>query len=247
MTISFQSMATGLESGDYVRFQISYNGGSNWNTVWEQYGNHVWTQRNYDLSTFSSGQSNDNSNFMIRFRIYGNDNNDLTYIDNIVVNACDMPPSTTLFNDEFSSTNPLDAGWSGEYPESPSSTDIYSDIYTNDASSYSYDGYYMVTKDDAAAVRSISTVGFENIKLSYYRRTAYAESGDRMVVEWRVGTSGSWTEIERTSPSNTWTENIYSFPNSANDEAEIQIRFWLDDGNSDYALWDNIVVIGYNL
>lgn len=155
-----------------------------------------------------------------------------------------LSSTSTVFSEFFSSDHPLDTGWTGVYPEIPDSYNLYDDIYTNNNPSYAYDGYYMVTKDDAAAVISISTTGYENIELSYYRRTVSAHGGDRMVVEWRAGGSGDWIEIERTHPSDTWSGNIYSFPDSANNQPEIQIRFWLDDGDNDYALWDNIIITG---
>ena len=150
----------------------------------------------------------------------------------------------TLFYDGFSVAHPLDSGWGGEYAENPVSEDLYGDIGTGNVDAFVHVGYYVVTKDDAALIASIDTIGYENIVLSYYRRTYSANSTDRLIVEWRVGDFGAWSEIENTYPFDTWTQNTYAFDGSADNEAVIQIRFWLDDGDFDYAIWDDILVTG---
>jgi len=91
IAITFQSTAQGLETGEYMIFDVSYDG-STWTNV-ANYGNHDWTQRTIDLSSFSGGLSDNNPNFKIRFRINGNENNDKFFIDNI---GC-----YTIFSDNF--------------------------------------------------------------------------------------------------------------------------------------------------
>jgi len=154
-------------------------------------------------------------------------------------------PETVLFEDDFSSNHPLDTEWDGEYVEMPDSEDLYDDIYSSNL--LPHEDYYLVTKDDAAAIISVDTTGYENIELSYYRRTFSTFFGDKVVVEWRIGDSGSWMELERTGPFISWNQNTESLLSTADDQEEIQIRFWLDDGDSDYALWDDIKVIGYEI
>ena len=156
----------------------------------------------------------------------------------------ELPPvPITLFSDAFSSTNPLSDGWTGVYAESGDNESLPNDIYTRNDSN-SYDGYYMVTEDDAAAIRSINTAGYKDIVLSYYRRTSSTGTGDLKKVEWRVGNAGAWTTVESTDPSSTWAQNTFNFPSTADNQSEIQIRFWLDDGEGDYGFWDNVLVQG---
>lgn len=157
--------------------------------------------------------------------------------------ALEQCSRVTLFSDVFSCANPLSAGWTGEYAESGESEYLQYDIYS-EIGAGSYDGHYMVTEDDAAAIRSVNTTGTTGIVLSYFRRTKDAESTDRLVAEWRVGNSGPWTEIERTSSFTTWAQNTYNFPSSADNQSEIQIRLWMDDGEGDHARWDNVLVTG---
>ena len=162
----------------------------------------------------------------------------------IFIAMCSIVAADTLFYDEFSATHPLDSGWTGEYAEDPITENLYADIYSGISAGFIYDGYYAVTKDDAALIASINTTGYESIVLSYYRKTYSANSTDMLVVEWRVGNSSSWLEIENTFPFDAWTPNTYAFDNTAENTAEIQIRFWMDDGDNDYSLWDNVLVEG---
>jgi hypothetical protein len=134
-----------------------------------------------------------------------------------------------LFSDEFSSNHPLDTGWEGEYTGAPNSSDLDSDIFTDDDPELEFDGFYMVTRDTAAAIISVNTVGFEDIVLSYYRTSYPVEVDHDLIIEWRVGDSGNWSEIERFNPADEgWEQNVFSFPDSANGQEEVQVRFYLD-------------------
>lgn len=160
---------------------------------------------------------------------------------------CESGSSTqteTLFLDEFSSTNPLSDGWTGMYAESGDSESLPNDIYTeNSGPSPGSGGYYMVTEDDAAAIRTIDTTGCDDIELSYYRRTNNdAEPSDQFVVEWRIGNAGSWNTIERVNSSESWAFKSFTLPDSAENQAAIQIRFWLDDGEGEKGKWDDVKV-----
>ena len=68
----FWTYAQNLGFGELVYFEISYTGVSGpWYTV-ESWGNHFWTFQSFDLSAFSSGASDNEPNFAIRFRSNGN-------------------------------------------------------------------------------------------------------------------------------------------------------------------------------
>jgi hypothetical protein len=150
----------------------------------------------------------------------------------------------SLFYDGFSSTNPLSTGWNGSYVETPNSMNLTNDIFTDNV--IPHNGYYMVTKDGAAASISVNTLGYENIGLDYWRGS-WASTSDSLMVEWRVGNSGNWNLIELSQFINVWASNSFNFPSSADNQAEIQLRFWLNDSNLEsepVAAWDEIVVTG---
>jgi len=88
VTISYYTKTTFTQDTEAIYFEISDDGGTSWNTVFTSLGNHDWTLRTHDLSTFSSGTCDNNPNFAIRFR---NQGMGLLYVDDIIVNACDIP------------------------------------------------------------------------------------------------------------------------------------------------------------
>jgi len=87
ITISYDSSAVNLDVGEQFFFEVSYDGGTNWSTVLSG-GDHAWTTRTHDLSTFSAGQCNNNPNFAIRFRIDASQVSEIFYVDNVVASGC---------------------------------------------------------------------------------------------------------------------------------------------------------------
>jgi len=153
-----------------------------------------------------------------------------------------------LFEDKFSSTNPLNDGWNYVCPGGGCGFPQSNNVYTDNSITPLHDGYYMVTTNSAGVIRSIDTTNYQNIKLSYYIRTDSVNSNNEIAVEWRVGNSGSWTELERVPAqvyeSNNWFQKNFDLGISAEDEPEIQIRLLLTDGSGDYALWEDIIITG---
>jgi len=96
--------------------------------------------------------------------------------------------------------------------------------------------------DDSNITANISTLGYGNIKLNYTRRTYQTESADRLRMMWRIGNSGPWNYLENIS-NNTWSTKSWSLP-GADNQPLIQVRFFLDNGNDDYGLVDNVTVTG---
>lgn len=54
--------------------------------------------------------------------------------------------------------------------------------------------------------------------------------------------TGNWTQLLRASKSNSWTNQSYTLGNDANNQSEVWISFWMDNGEGDYAKFDNVVV-----
>ncbi len=125
--------------------------------------------------------------------------------------------------------------------------------------------------DDAGMLFKISTVGYSNVNLSFDWRTFLVGTTDRIVVGYHVGSitdfgadfSGSacagngengcyadlrtganswangWTELMRESASNSWNSENFAL---AAGESEVWVAFWMDNGNGDYAKFDNVLV-----
>jgi hypothetical protein len=118
------------------------------------------------------------------------------------------------------------------------------DIYRNNNPSFvSPEGdYYLVIKDDSYVISDISTIGYEDIKLSYYRRTYLLESNDWFRIRWRVGNSGPWTVLENMR-STQWAQRNWDLVGAEN-QPLIQIQFFLDNGDADYGLLDDVLITG---
>lgn len=125
--------------------------------------------------------------------------------------------------------------------------------------------------DDAGMLFKISTVGYSSVNLSFDWRTFLAETPDRIVVGYHVGaisdfgsdfagsacagngengcyadlrsganswTSG-WTELMRDSASNSWNSENLAL---AAGQSEVWVAIWMDNGNGDFAKFDNVLV-----
>jgi hypothetical protein len=86
ISISFDVSAANLDAGEQWTFEISYDGGTNWNVVYTG-TNQGWATQTYDLSTFSGGQSDNNANFAIRFNVTASQNGESVFVDNIVMSG----------------------------------------------------------------------------------------------------------------------------------------------------------------
>lgn len=54
--------------------------------------------------------------------------------------------------------------------------------------------------------------------------------------------TGNWTQLLRASQNNSWTNQSYTLGNDANNQSEVWIAFWMDNGEGDYAKFDNVLV-----
>lgn len=112
-----------------------------------------------------------------------------------------------------------------------------------------------VTNPDAAATQlSLSTVGFNTIKLSFDWRLidSSPSNNDEFSVSWKTGSSTIWTTLFSTGLGGTcsifscnWDSELFSLGNSANDNAQIQLRFWTNvNSQDDGVLVDNVLLTG---
>ena len=119
------------------------------------------------------------------------------------------------------------------------------DIVSDDA----FEGTSLLLEDDVAGFVTIDTIGKENIVFSYQRRLVDGEGADMLRVGWKFGPAtndwNDYTELEATNNS-SWALALWNLPASAND-GSIGIAFYLDDGEGDFGLIDDVLVTGTDI
>lgn len=153
--------------------------------------------------------------------------------------------ASTIFSDNFNDNN-LN-GWSSDYFGSCETCSIFFDVGTDNNSNVDYDNtHYAWMEDDAAIYKWINTTGYQNISLSYCARTYSLGGSDRLRTGWKTGSFSSnwagWAELENIIDS-SWDCNSYNLGISANNGG-VWIAFYLDNGEYDRGLVDNVVVSG---
>jgi hypothetical protein len=54
--------------------------------------------------------------------------------------------------------------------------------------------------------------------------------------------TGNWTQLLRASYSNAWTSQSYTLAPTVENQSEVWLAFWLDNGEGDYGKIDNVMV-----
>ncbi|MFA5856910.1 MAG: BPL-N domain-containing protein [Candidatus Pacearchaeota archaeon] len=110
--------------------------------------------------------------------------------------------------------------------------------------SYSAEVKPMSTTEPASSIeKAVSTSGFSNLKLSYYRRLIGLDIADEFKVKWYDGTT--WFVLEQTGSSSandaSYLSKEFSLPSSANNNPNFRIRFECTAGaTSEFCRVDNI-------
>lgn len=55
-------------------------------------------------------------------------------------------------------------------------------------------------------------------------------------------TTGNWTQLLRATRQDAWQSASYLLPNAVENQSEVWVSFWLDNGEGDFAQIDNILV-----
>ena len=140
-----------------------------------------------------------------------------------------------LFYDDFEGTmSDLNAKW-----DVHDHGYVGDDVYLSDT--FTPGDQYVVLKDDAYIIASFDATEYDDVTLSYDRRTYSLGSSDRLVVLWRIGSSG-WTQLE-TVTGNSWETKTWDL-DGAEHQSLVQVKFFLNDGNYDYGLVDDVVITG---
>lgn len=100
----------------------------------------------------------------------------------------------------------------------------------------------MRIKKSSSMEASIDTTNYTGITLSYDRRSKNFDSGEALLVEWHDGSS--WNTVEQTSDT-AWSSQSFALPASADDNANVKIRFSTNaNNNNERADVDNVLVTG---
>jgi N-sulfoglucosamine sulfohydrolase len=149
------------------------------------------------------------------------------------------PPVTLpeLFRSDFESQNFTTEGW----VVSPTGIAEFK-------TAAAYTGTYGVRlKKGVSITATIDATGHENIEVAYARRPFILIDPEDLTVEWRPNGS-SWNTLEVVNAPDDqqpWTEKLFELPASADDQANLQLRFTVVSSlNVEKAYIDQVVVSG---
>jgi hypothetical protein len=151
-----------------------------------------------------------------------------------------------LFSDNFNSASST-SNWILTYLKNPGSQNIIGDAKTTTVEAY--EGASLILDDRAAALKPISTKGYENISVSYCRRAKLALPFNYLRVGWKLTTTqaadwSGWNELDRVPWYNfIWYCSTFNLPTTANNSS-IELAFFGDEIEGNYGLVDNVVVSG---
>ena len=103
------------------------------------------------------------------------------------------------------------------------------------------------TQPASVMQRTISTLGYESIIFSYYKRNIGLDSADEFQVEYYNGTG--WTILEQTDSASSndaiYVSRSYSLPSVVSDNINFAIKFECTAGaTSEYCRIDNVNISG---
>ena len=149
---------------------------------------------------------------------------------NIHVDAASSDP-IDIFYDDFENDN-LNDIWvkSGN-------------VLTKSVSAFS-GAFGVMVKNTSSLEKSVSTVGYTDITISYDRKVTNYDSGENLVVEWSSDGS-NWNTLEVTADT-SWANKSWLLPIEAEEQADFTIRFVTNaNRNNEKSDIDNVSIIGY--
>ena len=138
----------------------------------------------------------------------------------------------TLFFDDFESGSFTAGGWTTSGGASVSTRADYNGIYGARLSSTS------------SIAKALSTVGYSEIHVTFYRRTQGLDSGEYLYCEWSDDGGQSWNPLGSTQ-STSWYQEDFTCPSGANDNPDFQFRYRLNASSTrEYAYIDDVEILG---
>ena len=144
----------------------------------------------------------------------------------------------TIFSDDFEN------GWKSQWTRD----NTYSSIVNSQSHSTSHSA--RITASNGGGTQGyiqldISTTGSTSVQLSYWRMYTHSQSGATLIIEWRPGTSGTWTNLETLSSSTAWGQSSTFTLTGADNLSTIEIRYRLNGGRSnDFGYIDDVLITG---
>ncbi len=139
--------------------------------------------------------------------------------------------TVVLFNDTFETGNLTAGGWTAQ------NTNAFA------SSSSAFSGAWgLRVRQTSWAQKSLSTVGYNTIRLLYNRRTSGMDSTENLYVEWYNGSV--WSPVE-TTKTTTWGAVNFALPAGAANNASFRVRFRTNCSlTSEHARIDNVQITG---
>ncbi|WP_440873666.1 carbohydrate binding domain-containing protein [Thalassotalea sp. PLHSN55] len=139
--------------------------------------------------------------------------------------------SSNLFSDDFENGSLVTGGW----------TNAGSGV-TEIALAASYNSTYGArVKNGAILTKTLSTLGYDNVSISYDRNTLNFAGSENLTVQWSVDGS-NWTTLEVTQ-SSSWANKQFNLPSAANNQTQLTIQFATNGNrNAEKAFIDNVIV-----
>jgi hypothetical protein len=156
--------------------------------------------------------------------------------EKIYSNSNECKPVLTIFSDTFANLN----AWTGA---------IAADAWHANTT-FGYDNNncaYKKNYSDEWLTLAQSTVGYENIQVSFVDRCNQSAGGEYLYMNWYNGTG--WTRLITVYGSTevSWTPHSFMLPASASNLATFSIRLGCYDWNSpstEYCAFDSLVISG---
>jgi hypothetical protein len=136
-----------------------------------------------------------------------------------------------LFSDGFESGDFATGGW----------TTSGSPTVSNKAD---YAGTYGAKVPGTSSIeKALSTAGYTDIHVKYYRKTKGFDSGEYLYAEWYDGSG--WNPLESTQDTDWGTQMDFTCPAGAENNANFALRFRTNaNRGSEYAYVDEVIVTG---
>lgn len=159
----------------------------------------------------------------------------------VVLAVCELVPGATIFFDDFANP-PWDTGWS-IWPNGQ-----WTPYYWPGEWRYPYNPHAKL-KDGCSMWTTISTVGYEDIEVSFYALVAFGDSpDDRLRID--LGTPSAWEYSETLAwPDTGWRQMTFSLPDSWARDSAIRMFFaatrdYSQPGHTIYGAVDDVLVTG---
>ncbi|KPK80948.1 MAG: hypothetical protein AMJ81_11125, partial [Phycisphaerae bacterium SM23_33] len=96
----------------------------------------------------------------------------------------------------------------------------------------------------ASITKALSTAGYTDIHVKYYRRTKGLDSGEYLYCEWSDNGGQNWYELGRTQAT-SWAQEDFTCPAGAANNPNFRVRFRTNANKSnEYGDVDDVEIIG---